>query len=167
MHSSMKNKDLILMLIDKSVNAFGELIGLTEDAKLNVTLSIIQDTIKNVFDINSNALTPNTIDDILVKDQLDCDQIHLLANLLWTKAEILSKLDRQITSLTNYENTLLLLQWRIQQTVEKNQLEKQNKITELKAIIETLKPTKHTEKSNKYIVYDTNNSKQEQINYVD
>ncbi|MES2398318.1 MAG: hypothetical protein V4549_20055 [Bacteroidota bacterium] len=136
----MKKENLILMLVGKSANAFGELIGLTEEAKLNVALSIIQDTIKKTFDINSNLLTPNTIYDILVKDQLDCDQIHLLAHLLWTKAEILSKLDRQITSLTNYENTLLLLQWRLQQSFEKNQLEKQSKITELEAIIVTLKP---------------------------
>ncbi len=41
----MKNKDLILLLVDKSANAFGTLIGLTEDEKLKTALTIIQDTI--------------------------------------------------------------------------------------------------------------------------
>ena len=135
----MKNRNLILMLIDKSANAFGELIGLTGDTKLKVTLTIIQDTIKNAFDIDSNLLTQKDLADILVKDQLDIDQTRLLTNLLWTQAELLLKLNQPIASLTNYENTLLLIQWQIQQTVEKKHLEKQNKIAELKSLIDSLR----------------------------
>lgn len=134
----MKNKDLILLLVDKSANAFGTLIGLTEDTKLIATLTIIQDTIKTAFNIDSKRLTVKTLADILVKDQLDIDQTRLLTNLLWTQAELLLKLNQPIASLTNYENTLLLIQWQTQQTVEKKHLEKQNKITELKGFIDTL-----------------------------
>ncbi len=134
----MNNRNLILMLVDKSANAFGELIGLTGDTKLKVALTIIQDTIKSTFDIDSNLLTQKDLADILVKDQLDIDQTRLLTNLLWTQAEILLKLNQPIASQTNYENTLLLIQWQIQQTVEKKHLEKQNKIAELKGFIDTL-----------------------------
>lgn len=137
----MKNKDLILTLVDKSTNAFGTLIGLTEDAKLKVALTIIQDTIQATFGIDSNLLTLKILADILAKDQLDIDQTHLLTNLLWTQAEILLKLNQPIQGLISYENTLHLLQWRTQQSVAKIHLEKQNKITELKAIIELFKPT--------------------------
>ena len=136
----MKNKDLILMLVDKSNNAFGTLIGLSEEAKLKVTLTIIQDTIKAAFCIDAKLLTSKALADILVKDQLDIDQTRLLTNLLWTQAELLLKLNQPIASLTNYENTLLLIQWQTQQTVEKKHLEKQNKITELKSFIDALKP---------------------------
>lgn len=135
----MKNKDLILMLVDKSSNAFGTLIGLTEDTKLKVTLTIIQDTIKTALGIDSNLLTSKALADILVKDQFDIDQTRLLTNLLWTQAELLLKLNQPIASQTNYENTLLLIQWQIQQTVEKKHLEKQNKIAELKSLIDTLR----------------------------
>lgn len=136
----MKNKDLILLLVDKSANAFGTLIGLTEDTKLKATLTIIQDTIKTAFGIDSKLLTQKDLADILVKDQLDIDQTRLLTNLLWTQAELLLKLNQPIASLTNYENTLLLIQWQTQQTDEKKHLEKQNKITALKGFIDTLKP---------------------------
>lgn len=137
----MKNRDLILMLVDKSANAFGELIGLTEDVKLKVALTIIQDVIKSAFGIDSNLLTKKILADILVKNRLDCDQIRLLTNLLWAQAEILFKLKQPNTSLANFENTLQILLWQTQQSIEKNHLEKQNKIAELKAVIETLKPT--------------------------
>jgi len=136
----MKNKDLILMLVDKSANAFGTLIGLTEDEKLKAALTIIQDTIKTALGIDSNLLTSKALADILIKDQLDIDQTRLLTNLLWTQAEILLKLNHPIASQTNYENALLLLQWQTQQTAAKNHIEKQNKITELKAAIDTFKP---------------------------
>lgn len=139
----MNNKDLILMLVEKSTNAFGELIGITKDAKLKIALTIIQSTIKTAFDINSNQLTPKVLADILVKEQLDIDQTHLLTNLLWSQAEILLKLKRPTASLTNYENTLLLIQWLLHQDNEKNQLEKQNKITELIAAIDELKPKRN------------------------
>lgn len=135
----MKNRDLILMLVDKSANAFGELIGLTKDAKLQVALTIIQGIIKSAFGIDSNKLTPKVLTDILMKDKLDCDQTCLLTNLLWVQAEIQLKLNLPIASLTNYENALHLLHWQTQQTIEKINLEKQNKITEIKAVIETLK----------------------------
>ncbi|MDP1744136.1 MAG: hypothetical protein Q8L90_01080 [Bacteroidota bacterium] len=134
----MKNKDLILMLINKSTNAFGELIGLTEEAKLKVALSIIQDTSITALGIDPNLLCPKSLADILVKDQLDWDQTRLLTNLLWTQAEILLKLNQPIASLTNYENALHLLQWQTQETLKNDHLEKQNKITTLKAVIETL-----------------------------
>lgn len=87
----MKNGDLILMVVDKSTNAFGQVLGLTEDAKLKVALTIIQDTIKTAFDINSNELTTKSLADILAKDQLDLDQTRLLTNLLWAQADILIK----------------------------------------------------------------------------
>lgn len=134
----MENKDLILMLINKSSNAFGELIGLTEEAKLKVALSIIRDTTITALGIDPNLLTPKSLVDILVKGKLDCGQARLLTDLLWTQAEILLKLKQPIASLTNYENALQLLQWQTKETLEKNHLEKQNKITKLKAVIETL-----------------------------
>lgn len=134
----MKNRDLILMLVDKSANAFGELIGLTMDAKLKVAMAIIQDTIKTAFGIDSNQLTPKVLADILLKNQLDIDQAGLLTSLLWTQAEILLKLKQPIASLKNYENTLHLVQWQTQQSSKKNHLEKHNNITELKVIIEKL-----------------------------
>lgn len=145
----MNNRNLILMLVDKSANAFGELIGLTGDTKLKVALTIIQDTIKSTFDIDSNLLTQKDLADILVKDQLDIDQTRLLTNLLWTQAELLLKLNQPIASLTNYENTLLLIQWQTQQTVEKKHLEKQNKITELKGFIDTLRQDRLQKPTNK------------------
>jgi len=136
----MKNRDLILMLVDKSANAFGELIGLTEDSKLNVVLTIIQGSIITSFGIDSNKLTQKALTELLEKDLLNCDQVCLLTNLLWTQAELLLKLKQPVASLKNYENTLHLLQWQTQHTIEKFHLEKQNKINELKAVIETLKP---------------------------
>ena len=139
----MKNKDLILFLIDKSANAFGELIGITEEAKLKVALTIIQDAIKTALEIDSNLLTPKVLEDILVKNLLDIDQTILLSNLLWIKAKLLLKLNRPIESLTNYENALLVLQWEAQQTVAKKHLEKQNEITELNAAIDELKLTRN------------------------
>ncbi len=137
----MKNKDLILMLVDKSANAYGQLIGLTESTKLKVALTIIQDTIKTAFGIDPNLLTEKALDDILVNDQLDIDQTRLLTNLLWAQAEILFKLNHPIESLINYGNTLHLLQWQTQHTLAKNRLERQNKIIELNSFIDMLKLT--------------------------
>lgn len=139
----MKNEDLILMLVDKSVNAFGELIGLSEYTKLKVALTIIQDTIKTAFGIDSFQLTQKTLEDILIKDLLDYDQRRLLTNLLWTQAEILLKLKTPIASLASYENALYLLRWTAQQSIEKNHLEKINKIAELETVIKTLNPTRN------------------------
>jgi len=136
----MKSRDLILLLVDKSANAFGELIGLTEEAKLKVALTIIQGTIKTAFRIDSDKLSSKALADILAKDLLDYDQARLLTNLLWTQAEILLKLKQSIASLTNYENALQIIQWQTQHTIERFHLEKQNEITDLNAIIETLKP---------------------------
>lgn len=126
------------MLINKSSNAFGELIGLTEEAKLKVALSIIRDTTIAALGIDPNLLTPMSLSDILVKGQLDCGQARLLTNLLWTQADILLKLKQPIASLTNYENALHLLHWQTKETLKKKHLEKQNKINKLKAVIETL-----------------------------
>lgn len=134
----MKNRDLILMLVDKSANAFGELIGLTEDEKLKVALTIIQGTTKTAFDIDLNLLTLKALAEILLKGELDCDQTRLLTNLIWAQAEILLKLKQPIDSLRHFENALHIIQWQTRQTIEKTQLEKQNEITELKACIETM-----------------------------
>lgn len=138
----MKNRDLILMLVDKSANAFGELIGLTEDEKLKVAQTIIQDTIKTAFRFDLNLLTPKGLAEVLLKDQLDYDQTRLLTNLMWAQAEILLKLKQPIASMKHFENALHILQWQKQQSIEKIHLEKQNKITELKMVIDALEPTK-------------------------
>lgn len=136
----MRNKDLVLILMDKSVNAFGQLTGLNEDEKLITTLIIIHDTIETEFGFNSNLMTPKALADILERDNIEMERIGLLTKLLWTQAEILLKLDQTIASLIHYENALLLLLWPTQQTFSKNYSEKQNEIAELKAIINLLKP---------------------------
>jgi len=136
----MKNSDLILLLIDKSVNAFGQIIGLTEDAKLNVTLTIVQDTIKIVYGIDSNLLTSKALEDILISGQIKGDDTLLLTDLLLTQADILLQLRQPNASLTNYENALHLLHWKTQRSVAIIHLESQSKIVALEAIIETLKP---------------------------
>jgi len=107
----MKNRELILMLVDKSINAFGQLIGLAEDAKLKVALTIIQDTISTGFGIDSVLLTSTALEEILEKDQLEIDQVCLLSDLLWIQADILLELKQPFASLKNYENALQLLQW--------------------------------------------------------
>ncbi|MES2394904.1 MAG: hypothetical protein V4549_02825 [Bacteroidota bacterium] len=137
----MKNRNLILMLVDKSANAFGELIGLTEDEKLKVALTIIQGTTKSVFGIDLNLLTSKALAEILLKGELDYDQTCLLTNLMCAQAEILLKLKQPIDSLRYFENALHILQWQTQQTIKKMQLEKQNKIVELRAIIEKMQRT--------------------------
>lgn len=53
----MKNTDLILMLVDKSTNAFGQIHGLSAENKLKKVLSIIQNTIQDTFNINSYYLS--------------------------------------------------------------------------------------------------------------
>lgn len=136
----MRNKDLILILTDKSANTFGQLIGLNEDEKLITTLIIIHGTIETAFGFNSNLMTPKALADILERDNIEMERIGLLTKLLWTQAEILLKLDQTIASLIHYENALLLLLWPTQQTFSENYSEKQNEIVELKAIINLLKP---------------------------
>lgn len=135
----MKNKDLILLLVDKSVNAFGQVMGLNEEAKLKIALTIIQNTIQDSFEINSNYLSGEILADILAKKTLSIDQASLLTNLLWTEAEILLKLRRPQYSLTQYENALQLLHWKAKQSIEKDLLERNNKIRELESIIKKLK----------------------------
>lgn len=133
----MKNRDLILMLINNSSNAFGELIGLSEYAKLKIAQIVIKDTIKSTFKINVNKLTSKELSDMLQKNLFAIDQIHLLTDLIWIQGEIALKLKEPIAGLTNYENALQLLQWQ-KQNAEKTHLEKQNKIIKLKAIIKRL-----------------------------
>lgn len=134
----MKNRDLILMLINNSSNAFGELIGLSEYAKLKVAQIVIKDTIKTTFNINVNKLTTKELSDILLKNLIDIDQIRILTELIWIQGEIALKLKEPLASLTNYENALQLLQWQQQHGTERIHLEKQNKIIKLKAIIKRL-----------------------------
>lgn len=135
----MKNRDLILMLIEKSTNVFGEVFGITEMTKLNSALSIIQSTIQDSFDINSSKLSKNKLSEILEKGVLDLEQGRLLTNLLWAQAEIFNKLKQPQDSLRQYENALQILYWKAQQPAEKGRLERKNKIDELKNIIATLK----------------------------
>jgi len=131
----MKNKNSILILIEKSTNAFGELKGLTEDEKLKAALTIIEDTIQTAFGIDPTLLRPNTITDILKEKQPNIEQTSMLSKLLWTQAEILLKLKQPFASLTNRENSLLVSQWQTYPNIERNYLEKQNEITELKELL--------------------------------
>lgn len=135
----MKNRDLILLLVEKSINAFGQVMGLNEEAKLKIALTIIQNTIQDSFEINSNYLSGETLAGILAKKTLGIEQASLLTNLLWTEAEILLKLKRPQYSLTQYENALQLLHWKAKQSIEKDLLERNNKIRELETIIKKLK----------------------------
>ncbi len=135
----MKNRDLILLLVDKSINAFGQVLGLSEASKLKIALTIIQSTVQDTFNINSNYLSREVLSDILAKKPLDIEQASLLTNLLWTEAEILIKLNRPQYGLTQYENALQLLNWKTRQSVEMDHLERKNKIRELEAIIAKLK----------------------------
>ena len=138
----IKNRDLILILIDKSTNAFGKMLGLTEDDKLNTALSITQSTIEDSFDIKSKNLSEKLLANILSKNLLNFDQAQILTNLLWTQAEILLKLNRPNECITHYEITLQLLKWKVEQPVEYGRLERKNKIIELETIISTLKISK-------------------------
>ena len=135
----MKNRDMILLLVEKSINAFGQMMGLNEEAKLKIALTIIQNTIQDSFEINSNYLSGETLAGILAKKTLGIEQASLLTNLLWTEAEILLKLNRPQYSLTQYENALQLLHWKAKQSIEKDLLERNNKIRELETIIKKLK----------------------------
>ncbi|OFY84755.1 MAG: hypothetical protein A3F72_05720 [Bacteroidetes bacterium RIFCSPLOWO2_12_FULL_35_15] len=135
----MKNRDLILMLIEKSTNAFGEVFGITEMTKLKSALSIIQSTIQDSFGINSSKLSKNKLSEILKKGVLDLEQGRLLTNLLWAQAEIFNKLKQPQDSLRQYENALQILYWKAQQPAEKDRLERKMKIDELETIIEELK----------------------------
>lgn len=137
----MKNRDLILMLVDKSTNAFGQILGLTEEDKLKNALSITQSTIQDSLYIDSNNLLKKNLEEILEKGLLDFSQAQLLTNLLWTKAEILLKLNRPKESMTQYSNALQLLYWKEKQPIEIERLERRNKIKELESIIATLKQT--------------------------
>ena len=135
----MKNRDLILMLIEKSTNAFGEVFGITEMTKLKSALSIIQSTIQDSFGINTCKLSTNKLSGILEKGDIELEQGRLLTNLLWAQAEIFNKLKQPHESLTQYENALQILHWKAQQPAEKGRLERKNKIDELEDIIATLK----------------------------
>lgn len=135
----MKNTDLILMLVDKSTNAFGEIHGLSKENKLKKVLSIIQSTIHDTFNINSYYLTEKILNDILTKSLLDLGQAKLLASLLCTQAEILLELNQPKDSLIQYKNALQLLHWEEQQPIERDQLERKNKISDLETIVSTMK----------------------------
>jgi len=108
----MKNRDLILLLVDKSINVHGQVFGLSAETKLKVTLKIIQECIETDFNINTNLLDSKMLADILAKDKLDVDRTSLLTSLLIAQAETLSKLNRRQASLTQYKNALQLLHWR-------------------------------------------------------
>ena len=109
------------MLVDKSTNAFGRIIGLSETNKLKKVLSITQSTIQDTFNINSYYLSEKTLEDILAKNLLDLEQAQLLTSLLCTQAEILLELDQPKDSLIQYKNALQLLHWK-----EANLLKKPN-----------------------------------------
>jgi len=135
----MENRNLILMLLDKSINAFGRVLGLSEDEKLRTALNITQSTIQDSFNIDSHYLSKKVLGDILSKDLLNLEQAQLLTNLLWTQAEILFKLNRLDESLVQFKNTLQLLRWKEQQPFEKGQLERKKKINEIEMLIGTFK----------------------------
>lgn len=135
----MKNTELILMLIDKSTNAFGQILGLSAENKLKKVLSIIQSTIQGTFNINSYYLSEKTLNDILTKSLLDLEQAKLLTSLLCTQAEILLELNQTKDSLIQYKNALQLLYWEGLQPIERDQLERKNKISDLETIVSTMK----------------------------
>jgi hypothetical protein len=135
----MKNTDIILMLVDKSTNAFGQIHGLSPEYKLKKVLSIIQSTIQDTFNINSYYLSGKTLNDILTKSLLDLEQAKLLAGLLCTQAEILLELNQPQDSLIHYKNALQLLHWEEQQPIEREQIERKNKIMDLETIVFTMK----------------------------
>lgn len=137
----MKNRDLILMLIEKSTNAFRQVFGITEMTKLKSALHIIQSTIQDSFEINSIDLSQKQLSAILGKSLYDLDQCRMLTNLLWAEAEVLLKLKQPMESLKQYENVLHLLHWKARQPSENGRLERKNKIDELEAIIATIKKT--------------------------
>jgi hypothetical protein len=134
----MKNTDLILMIVDKSINAFGLILGLSEDSKLKKALSITQNTIQDVFNIDSFYLSEKKLGDILAKKLLDFEQAQLLTILLCTQAEILLKLNQPEESLVRYKNAVQLILWEGQQSIDRKKTETK-KIRELETIISTLK----------------------------
>ncbi|MDP1744574.1 MAG: hypothetical protein Q8L90_03290, partial [Bacteroidota bacterium] len=102
-------------------------------------LSIIQSTIQDTFNINSYNLSKKTLNDILTKSLLDLEQAKLLISLLCTQAEILLELNQPKDSLIQYKNALQLLHWEEQQPIERDQLERKNKIMDLETIVYTMK----------------------------
>jgi len=141
----MKNTDLILMLVDKSTNAFGQILGLSAENKLKKVLSIIQSTIQDTFNINSYYLSEKTLNDILTKSLLDIGQAKLLTSLLCTQAEILLELNQPKDSLIQYQNALQLLHWEEHQPIERDQIERKNKIMDLETIVSTMKVNEKTQ----------------------
>lgn len=131
----MKNSDLILMLINKSINLFGKVLGLSSDAKLEAVQRIIQGAIKSALNTNADLLTSNILADILVKNKFDNDQTNLLINLLCIHAEISLQLNQKQVALIKYKNALQVLHWQTQLPIEKKHLASKNKISELEAII--------------------------------
>lgn len=141
----MKNTDLILMLVDKSTNAFGQILGLSAENKLKKVLSIIQSTIQDTFNINSYYLTEKTLNDILTKSLLNLEQAKLLTSLLCTQAEILLELNQPKDSLIQYQNALQLLRWEEHQPIERDHIERKNKIMDLETIVSTMKVNEKTQ----------------------
>ena len=134
----MKSGDLILLLIDKSINVHGQVLGLSAETKLNVTVQIIDECIESAFKINRNHLTSKILAEILEKDQLDFDKTTLLTNLFVAKAETLSKLNKTQASLTQYKNALQLLHWQKEKVFKKACLIREHEISVLETIIGTL-----------------------------
>jgi aspartyl/asparaginyl-tRNA synthetase len=137
----MQNRDLILKLVDNSTNAFGQLIGLTEEEKLKKALSITESTILETFKFDSSTLTQKKLAEILSKNTFDLEQAQQLTNLFWTQAELLIKLNKQDQSVIHYKNALEILHWKSKQSEAKGVSERKDKITELESIIESFKTT--------------------------
>ena len=135
----METRDLILLLVDKSTNAFGQLYGLTEVAKLKKGLTIIQNTIHESFNLNSIYFSKKSLSEILSKELFNNEQINLLANLLWAQADILLKLEQPQDSIGLYNSALQLLNWNNIQPSENSRLETKKRITELEETITSLK----------------------------
>jgi len=134
----MKNSNLILKLVDNSINAFGQLLGLTEEEKLNKTLYVIQSTILETFNLDSSILSQEKLAAFLSKNTFGMEQAQQLTNLLWSQAELLFKLNQKNQSLIHYENALEVMQWKVKQPTDKGVSERKNKIIELESIIENL-----------------------------
>ncbi|MBI2281127.1 MAG: hypothetical protein HYU68_10625 [Bacteroidetes bacterium] len=136
----MNKPDFVLMLIDKSANAYGKLLGLNNSTRLEITLTIIQETVSNIMDIDISLLcSEKLIKEKLKQNLINYDQVRFVIYLLLADADILIQLKQTQFALKKYKIILLLTQWQTQQEVLKNYFEKQLEITELKERIETLK----------------------------
>ena len=138
----MKNTNLILKLIDNSTDAFGQLLGITEEEKLKKTLYITQSTMVETFNLDLRTLSKKRFAGILSKNTFNMEQAQQLTNLLWLQAELLFKLNKKGESLMYYKNTLAVLHWKIKQSTDREIFERKNKVIELESIIEDFKTSK-------------------------